>query len=111
MNILFTRELARRLEGTGVTANAMHPGFVRSGFGQNNPGFLGKIIKVGQAFARTPERGARTLVYLATSPEVEGVSGEYFIRSRKAKPSREARDEALAERLWQVSAELTGVKA
>ena len=108
MNILFTRELARRLEGTRVTANAMHPGFVRSGFGQNNPGFLGKFIRLGQAFARTPERGARTLVYLATSPDVEGVSGKYFHDERESRTSVAARDMEVARRLWDVSVRLTG---
>ncbi len=108
MNILFTRELARRLEGTRVTANAMHPGFVRSGFGQNNPGFLGKFIKLGQVFARTPERGAQTLVYLATSPEVEGVSGRYFHDERESRTSPAARDMEVARRLWDVSVRLAG---
>jgi NAD(P)-dependent dehydrogenase (short-subunit alcohol dehydrogenase family) len=108
MNILFTRELARRLEGTRVTANAMHPGFVRSGFGQNTPGVLAKLIKVGQVFARTPERGARTLVYLATSPEVEGVSGKYFHDERESRTSPAARDMGVARRLWDVSMQLAG---
>jgi NAD(P)-dependent dehydrogenase (short-subunit alcohol dehydrogenase family) len=108
MNILYTRELARRLEGSRVTANAMHPGFVRSGFGQNNPGLLGKFIKLGQVFARTPERGARTLVYLATSPEVEGVSGKYFHDERESRTSAAARDMEVARRLWDVSVRLVG---
>jgi NAD(P)-dependent dehydrogenase (short-subunit alcohol dehydrogenase family) len=108
MNILFTRELARRLEGTRVTANAMHPGFVRSGFGQNNPGFLGKFIKLGQVFARTPERGAQTLVYLATSPEVEGVSGRYFHDEAESRTSGAAKDMEVARRLWDVSVRLAG---
>jgi len=108
MNILFTRELARRLEGTRVSANAMHPGFVRSGFGQNNPGFLGKFIKLGQVFARTPERGAQTLVYLATSPEVEGVSGKYFHDEAESRTSGEAKDMEVARRLWDVSVRLAG---
>jgi NAD(P)-dependent dehydrogenase (short-subunit alcohol dehydrogenase family) len=108
MNILFTRELARRLEGTRVTANAMHPGFVRSGFGQNNPGFLGKFIKLGQVFARTPERGAQTLVYLATSPEVEGVSGKYFHDEAQGRTSGAAKDMEVARRLWDVSVRLAG---
>jgi NAD(P)-dependent dehydrogenase (short-subunit alcohol dehydrogenase family) len=108
MNILYTRELARRLEGSRVTANAMHPGFVRSGFGQNNPGFLGKFIKLGQVFARTPERGARTLVYLATSSEVEGVSGKYFHDERESRTSAAARDMEVARRLWDVSVRLVG---
>ena len=108
MNILFTRELARRLEGTRVSANAMHPGFVRSGFGQNNPGFLGKFIKLGQVFARTPERGAQTLVYLATSPEVEGVSGKYFHDEAESRTSGAAKDMEVARRLWDVSVRLAG---
>jgi retinol dehydrogenase-12 len=111
MNILFTRELARRLEGTGVTANAYHPGFVRSGFGQNNPGFLGKFIKVGQIFARTPERGARTLVYLATSPEVERVSGKYFHDERESRTSAAGQDMEMARRLWEASVRLAGPAA
>jgi NAD(P)-dependent dehydrogenase (short-subunit alcohol dehydrogenase family) len=111
MNILFTRELARRLEGTGVTANTYHPGFVRSGFGQNNPGFLGKFIKVGQVFARTPERGARTLVYLATSPEVDVVSGKYFHDERQSRTSAAGQDMEMARRLWEASVRLAGPAA
>ncbi len=111
MNILFTRELARRLEGTGVTVNAMHPGFVRSGFGHNNPGLLGTLVKWGQAFARTPEQGARTLVYLATSPAVEGVTGRYFFDERERRTSPEAQDMEAARRLWEVSVRLAGPSA
>lgn len=110
-NILFTKSLAKRLQGTGVTANCLHPGVVATGFGHNTKGFMRHLVKLGAPFMLTAEKGARTSVYLASSPEVAGVSGEYFIKSRKAKPTRDARDEALAERLWQVSAELTGVKA
>ena len=106
MNILFTRELARRLAGTGVTVNALHPGFVRSGFAQNNPGVLAGLVKVGQVFARSPERGARTLVYLATSPEVEGMTGKYFHDEREAEPSPAAQDAEAARRLWEVSERL-----
>ena len=111
MNILFTRELARRLAGSGVTANAMHPGFVRTGFGQNNPGFFGRFIRLGQAFARTPERGARTLVYLATSPDVEGVTGKYFHDERESRTSTAAQDMEAARRLWDVSVRLAGPAA
>jgi len=111
MNILFTREQARRLEGTAITVNAMHPGFVRSGFGQNNPGFFGGIIAIGQIFARTPERGARTLVWLATSPEVAGLSGKYFVDEHEAVPSAAARDDASARRLWEESERLVGLRA
>jgi len=111
MNVLFTRELARRLEGTGVTVNAMHPGFVRTGFGHNNPGLLGTLVKWGQVFARSPERGARTLVYLANSPEVDRVSGEYFQDERRKRPSLAAQDMAVARRLWEVSVRLAGPAA
>lgn len=110
-NILFTRSLARRFAGTKVTANSLHPGVVATGFGHNAKGLFRHLVKLAGPFMLTAAKGARTSVYLASSPEVEGVTGEYFIRSRKAKPSRDARDEALAERLWQVSAELTGVPA
>ncbi|RKG91763.1 SDR family oxidoreductase [Corallococcus terminator] len=110
-NILFTKGLAKRLAGTQVTANALHPGAVRTGFGHNSQGIFRHLVKLGAPFMISSEKGARTSVYLAASPEVAGVSGEYFIKCRKAKPSSAARDEALAERLWQVSEELTGVKA
>ena len=112
MNILFTREQARRVEGSPITVNAMHPGFVRSGFGQNNPGFFGGIIALGQVLvARTPQRGARTLVWLATSPEVAGVSGKYFVDEHEATPSAAARDDATAHRLWEESERLAGLRA
>ena len=112
MNILFTREQARRVEGSPITVNAMHPGFVRSGFGQNNPGFFGGIIALGQVlFARTPQRGARTLVWLATSPEVAGASGKYFVDEHEATPSAAARDDATAHRLWEESERLAGLRA
>ena len=88
MNILFTRELARRLEGSGVTVNAMHPGFVRSGFGRNNPGLARAVMSFVQLFARTPERGARTLAWLATAPEVAGISGKYFVDERETDAQR-----------------------
>jgi retinol dehydrogenase-12 len=109
-NILFTQALARRLKGTQVTANVFHPGVVRSGFGHNTQGWMNFVVNAFGMFFISAESGARTLVYLASSPEVEGVSGQYFIRGRPRKPSRTARDEQLAERLWQVSEELTGVK-
>jgi retinol dehydrogenase 12 len=110
-NILFTKGLAKRLTGTGVTANALHPGAVRTGFGHNSEGFFRHLIQAVSPFLLTAEKGARTSVYLAASPEVAGVSGEYFIKCRKAKPSSAARNDALVERLWQVSEQLTGVKA
>jgi retinol dehydrogenase-12 len=110
-NILFTQALARRLQGTQVTANSLHPGVVRTGFGQNTKGLMNFAVNAFAMFFLTAEKGARTPVYLASSPEVEGVSGQYFIKCRRRTPSRAARDEQFAERLWQVSEELTGVKS
>ncbi|WP_194869404.1 SDR family oxidoreductase [Myxococcus sp. AB025B] len=108
-NVLFTHALAKRLEGTAVTTNAVHPGVVRSGFGHNTLGFFKWIVKLGGPFFLSPAGGARTSIYLATSPDVEKVSGKYFVRSKKRKPSAAARDDALAEQLWRESARLTGV--
>jgi NAD(P)-dependent dehydrogenase (short-subunit alcohol dehydrogenase family) len=109
-NVVFTYELARRLEGTGVTVNAMHPGFVRTGFGKNNEGLLSKIFGWLQGFALTPEQGADTVVYLASSPEVEGVSGKYFVK-RKAKPSsRASYDQETWQALWTLSERLIAEK-
>ncbi len=110
-NILFTRSLAKRLAGTKVTANSLHPGVVRTGFGLNNQGFFSTLVKLTAPFMLTAEGGARTSVYLASSPEVEGVTGKYFMKCREAKESAAARNDAAAERLWEKSAELTGVRA
>lgn len=105
-NILFTNELARRLEGTGVTANCLHPGAVGSGLGSNN-GRIGKmVLPLLRPFFLTPEQGARTSIYLASSREVEGVTGGYFARCAARTPSSRARDEALAARLWEISEQL-----
>ncbi len=108
-NILFTRALARRLEGTKVTTNSLHPGVVRTGFGLNAEGIFKHLVKLTAPFMLSAEGGARTSVYLASSPEVEGVSAKYFIKCKVAKESRDARDDAAAETLWRKSAELTGV--
>ena len=108
-NILFTQELARRLEGTGVTVNTLHPGFVRTSFFKDFGGLVGFIMKLGAALvAITPEEGAKTTIYLASSPEVEGVTGRYFVKSRPATSSPQSHDRGAAERLWKVSEELTG---
>jgi NAD(P)-dependent dehydrogenase (short-subunit alcohol dehydrogenase family) len=111
-NILFTRELARRLEGTGVTANCLHPGVVRSDFGGG--GDFGGVMGIGwavmQPFLISPEKGADTSVWLASSPEVASTSGEYFDRRRVAATSSAARDAAAAARLWRVSAERVGLE-
>jgi NAD(P)-dependent dehydrogenase (short-subunit alcohol dehydrogenase family) len=110
-NILFTLELARRLEGSGVTANSLHPGTVRTGYGADGDtrGFLAFGIKLASPFFLTPAKGARTSVYLASSPEVEGVSGRYFVKCRAKEPRRWAQDAEAAQRLWQVSEELAGL--
>jgi retinol dehydrogenase-14 len=91
-----------------VTVNAAHPGLVRSGFGGNNPATPSLAIfnLMGKLFGRTPEKGAETAIYLATSPEVEGVTGGYYADCREAVPSEAARDEAAARRLWEVSESL-----
>jgi retinol dehydrogenase-12 len=109
-NILFTKALARRLQGTKVTTNCLHPGVVRTGFGHNTQGMMNFIVNYFALFFVSAEKGARTSIYLASSPEVEGVTGQYFIRCRPRKPSRAARNEQFAERLWQLSEKLTGVK-
>jgi NAD(P)-dependent dehydrogenase (short-subunit alcohol dehydrogenase family) len=107
--VLFTHELARRLEGTGVTANCLHPGVVATNMWGNALGpasFLGKVTKL---FFLSPEKGARTQVYLASSPEVETVSGEYFEPKGKKRSSTESYDQALAARLWDASAAMVGL--
>ena len=109
-NLLFTYELARRLAGTGITANALHPGGVASKFGHNQSGIT-KLIALVLRFGLSPAQGAQTSIYLASSPEVKGVTGQYFANSRPARSSRAARDVAAAARLWQVSAELTRLPA
>jgi NAD(P)-dependent dehydrogenase (short-subunit alcohol dehydrogenase family) len=106
-NILFTRELARRLAGTGVTANCLHPGFVATGLGQRDNHWLGFMVRVAMALRAEPaEKGAETIVYLASSPEVAGVTGEYFCDCRPISPSTNAQSAAAAERLWRESERL-----
>jgi NAD(P)-dependent dehydrogenase (short-subunit alcohol dehydrogenase family) len=109
-NILFTAELARRLDG-GVTVNCLHPGFVATRFGDaGNTLFTRSIIGLGKRFlAITPQEGARTIVYLAAAPEIAGVSGRYFVKSRAAQPSQAAQDAAAARRLWEESARIAGL--
>jgi NAD(P)-dependent dehydrogenase (short-subunit alcohol dehydrogenase family) len=110
-NVLFTYELARRLEGTGVTVNALHPGVVMTGFGRNNAGPFGFLFAafhtLGRPFLLTAAQGAETSVHLASSPEVEGVTGRYFVRKRATASSPASRDDEAALRLWQISEELT----
>jgi NAD(P)-dependent dehydrogenase (short-subunit alcohol dehydrogenase family) len=108
-NILFTRELARRLDGTNVTANCAHPGFVRSGFGREGSRILRLGVRISRPFQLTPERGADTIVYLASSPEVAGASGGYYVKRKLEEPSKAAREDEAARRLWEQSEELTGL--
>ncbi len=107
-NILFTRELARRLAGTGVTANCLHPGFVASRFGDNNRGaFRWGIGVAKRLFAISEARGAETVVYLAGDPAVTATTGGYFADSKRATPTRAAQDDRTAARLWEISVKLT----
>jgi len=108
-NILFTRELARRLEGTGVTANCLHPGFVATRFGDRAQGFGARVFGFLKNFAITPEKGADTIIYLASSDEPAKVTGAYFYKRREYTPTREARDDESARRLWQETAKLAGL--
>jgi NAD(P)-dependent dehydrogenase (short-subunit alcohol dehydrogenase family) len=110
-NVLFTYELGRRLAGTGVTVNCLHPGAVSTGLGMNN-GRLGRIVvPLLRPFFLTPEAGARTSIYLATSDEVTSVSGRYFVKCEPRPSSPASYDEDLARRLWQESSRLTGLGA
>jgi retinol dehydrogenase 13 len=109
-NVLFARELSRRLEGSGVVANSLHPGAVATSMGVNREtGFGGFATGILKPFFLTPEKGADTAVYLATSGEVAGVSGRYFYRREQAAPSRRALDDEAAKRLWETSRELTAL--
>jgi NAD(P)-dependent dehydrogenase (short-subunit alcohol dehydrogenase family) len=110
-NMLFTVELARRLRGDGVTANSLHPGTVRTGYGADGDarGLLAFGIRISAPFFLSPAKGARTSVYLASSPEVAEVSGEYFVKCAPRRPKPWARDPDAARRLWQVSEELVGL--
>jgi NAD(P)-dependent dehydrogenase (short-subunit alcohol dehydrogenase family) len=110
-NILFTRELSRRWSGTGITANCLHPGFVASRFGDGSGGFLARVMGLAKTFAISPEKGAETIVYLAASPDVNNISGEYFYKCRPAIPTDAARDDEAAARLWIESAKLAGIAA
>jgi NAD(P)-dependent dehydrogenase (short-subunit alcohol dehydrogenase family) len=106
-NILFTRELARKLEGTNVTVNSLHPGVIASGFGRNNKGAFGWIMRnIASPFLGSEESGAKTSVYLASSPDVEGKTGLYWKSSREARPTRAGQDDEAAKRLWKLSEEL-----
>ncbi|MEQ1873798.1 MAG: SDR family oxidoreductase [Ilumatobacteraceae bacterium] len=109
-NVLFTYELARRLQGTAVTANALHPGVVRTSFGNDDPSRLQRVaLPIGRLFMKSPARGAATSIYVATDPSLAGVTGQYFANSRAKRSSPRSHDAAVAQRLWQVSADLVGL--
>lgn len=109
-NVMFTYELARRLEGSGVTANVLHPGVVRTSFGMEDSGRWMRLMRpLVRPFMKSPEQGARTSIHVASSPAVDGVSGQYFANSRPKHSSRASYDVAAAQRLWQVSADLVGL--
>jgi len=109
-NILYTRELARRSAGTVVTANCLHPGFVATRFGDASGGLFSYVVRASkQVFAISSEKGAETLVYLASSPEVATISGGYFYQCQLATPTRAAQDDAAARRLWAETARLAGL--
>ena len=109
-NIMFTFEIAERLRGTGVTATCMHPGAVNTRFGSNNRGPMTIFFRLSKPFMRTPEQGADTLVWLASSPEVEGVSGRYYSNRKPVEPKSLANDPGARRRLWNESEKLTGLK-
>jgi NAD(P)-dependent dehydrogenase (short-subunit alcohol dehydrogenase family) len=108
-NILFTYELARRLEGTSVIANALHPGFVATNFGRNNRGITAILLRLLQLAAISPEEGAQTIIHLASSAAVKDITGAYFVKKKAVRSSEVSYDRAAADRLWRVSVELTGL--
>ena len=110
-NLLFTYELARRLKGTGVTANALHPGGVASNFGAGQPGLVHRAMRLTLRFGLSPEQSAGYVARLAVAPEIAGITGGYFDRDRPARSSPASYDEDLARRLWHRSAELVGLPA
>ncbi len=110
-NLLFTYELARRLEGTGVTVNALHPGIVATNFGMSGGGAMPLFNRLISVAMLRPEQGAQTVIYLATSPEVEGVSGKYFVNRKAVRSSKASYDQSAADRLWQVSEAMTRLSA
>jgi NAD(P)-dependent dehydrogenase (short-subunit alcohol dehydrogenase family) len=109
-NILFTRELARRLRDTGVTANCLHPGFVSTRFADHSGGLISHLAWVAKFFAISPEEGAKTIIYLASSPDVAQTTGQYFYKCLPTTPSAAAQDDQSAFLLWHRSAALAGMK-
>ncbi|MDX2129407.1 MAG: SDR family NAD(P)-dependent oxidoreductase [Chloroherpetonaceae bacterium] len=110
MNILFAFALARKWKENGVTSTVMHPGGVNTGFGEGDFGLVGSLFKLAKPFFRTPEKGAETVIWLAKSAEVEGISGKYFQDLKEIQPISMAKDIALQEKLWELSLELVKLK-
>jgi NAD(P)-dependent dehydrogenase (short-subunit alcohol dehydrogenase family) len=110
-NILFTVELARRLRGTGVTANCFHPGLVATGWNRNNGPLMTVAMSIARPFSRSPRKGAETLVWLADSPVVGQETGGYFVDKRRTAPSAPAQDDEAARRLWGLSEAQTRLSA
>ena len=109
-NILFTKELARRLEGSGITANCFHPGGVRTNLSQGNPWYYKLVWSAAAPFLTSAEKGADTGIYLATSAELDGVTGKYYVKRKETDPSFAARGTESAARLWELSKDLTGIE-
>jgi NAD(P)-dependent dehydrogenase (short-subunit alcohol dehydrogenase family) len=109
-NILFTYELARRWGENGIAVNAVHPGAVRTNFGNEAKPLIRFMIKLGKPFLKSPRKGADTVVYLASSPGVKGITGKYFAARKQINSSKESHDREIGARLWEVSKELTGMK-
>lgn len=108
-NVLFTRSLAKRLEGTSITANSLHPGFVNTRFGDESGGGISRVFRLFKLFAISPEKGAETIIYLASSGEVANSNGLYFYKCKPVNPSKMAQDDSVAERLWNETARLAGI--
>jgi len=107
-NVLFTYELARRIRGDNVAVNAVHPGVVRTRFGSTASAPFRVVVTIARPFMRSPEKGAETVVYLASSSEVEGVTGKYFYDKKEMRSTKESYDLNVAKRLWEISEEMTG---
>jgi retinol dehydrogenase 14 len=111
-NVMFTYELARRLRGNGVTATCVHPGVVRTNFGaEDQAWYFAAISRVVRPFLKTPAQGAQTPIYLASSPEVDGVTGQFFANCKPKTANKVAYDTDLTARLWKISADLVGLAA
>lgn len=111
MNVLFTYELARQVEGTNITVNALHPGFVATGFNANAQGILGNLVRVVEKIvAISPEEGAKTSIYLASSPDVKGINGKYWEKSKMVSSNAASYDAETQRRLWEVSESLAGLR-